>query len=156
MAILEGAVLSTFLNELVRRFSKKLDEVKPKDRQIVIVKQDPNSFFKSELVKVKTDKKKWTTKDKPILQFENILEKESIVKEISIIPDKNFKTKGKLLITVDDSEIFQSKTFDAFEDVAELVIPINKTIQQNSKIRLFMISKDDAEIGLTAFVTFGE
>jgi len=147
-----SAIMSLFTNKIL----DKLDEVKPKDIQIVNVKQDPDSYSISEVAKVKTANQKWTSKDNPILTFENSLEKESIIKEISIIPDNLFKTKGKLIITVDDVPVFRSRTFDSFEDVQQSVIKINKTILQNSKVKIFMISSDGAEIGLTAQVTFGE
>jgi len=147
-----SAIMSLFTNKIL----DKLDEVKPKDIQIVNVKQDPDSYSISEVAKVKTANQKWTSKDKPLLTFENSLEKESTVKEISIIPDNLFKTKGKLIITVDDVPVFRTRTFDSFEDVQQSVIRINKTILQNSKVKIFMISSDGAEIGLTAQVTFGE
>ena len=135
--------------------TSKLDEVKPKDVQVVEVRQNPDTFSYSELDKATTTNTKWTVKDKPILEFENKLFKSSIVKSVSLRPDTVFKTKGKMIVTVDDSEIFVSKGFDAFEDVIDLVIPVNKTIDQDSKIKIFMISSDASAVGMTALVSFG-
>ena len=149
-------ILSKLFGGFTEKIVSKLDEVKPKDVQIVQVRQDPDSFSSSELEKVKTTNKNWTNKDNELLVFENILEKESTVKEISVVPDSVFKTKGKLLITVDDVPVFRSRTFDAFEDLQENVIKVNKTISQDSKVKFFMISSDGTEIGLTAQVTFGD
>lgn len=159
MAVIEGAVLSTFLNQFVNFFGKRADALQAQiDKGItVIVKQDPNTFSSSELEKAKTTSKIFgNLKTNPQLTFENILEKESVVKEITIIPDSIFKTKGKLIITIDDSVVFKSKSFDAFEDILSDTIPINKTISQDSKVKIFMISSDGSEVGLTAQVTFGE
>lgn len=156
MAIIEGVILSTALNQIVLAFTKKLDEIKAKEIQIVQVKQNPDEFSSTELEKIKTTNKKWTTKDRALLVFENTLKKESIVKEITLIPDSVFATKGKIIVTVDDSIIFKSKTFDAFEDLQDTIIPVHKTIKQDSKVKIFMISSDGVEIGMTVQVTFGE
>ena len=151
------ALTSAIFGEGITRIVKKLNEVKPKDVQIVQVKQDPDGFSFTELEKVKTTSKTWNNKDNANLIFENSLEKESIVKEISLTPDTNFKTKGKVIVTVDDATIFRSKTFDAFEDVVDITIKVNKTIQKDSKVKIFIVNSDDVtEVGLTASVRFGE
>lgn len=147
------AILSTVLG----KFGDKLtDALKPKDVQAVKIKQDPDSFSSTEIEKAKTIEQKWTNKDNPILKFENVLEKDSIVKQVSLIPDTAFKTKGKIRITIDDVDVFKSRTFDSFEDVVDTVVPINKTISQDSKVKIFMISSDGTAVGITAQVTFGE
>ena len=145
-------IFSKFSDNIV----EKLDEIKPKDVQIVQVRQDPDSFSCSELDKVTTTNQKWTNKDKALLTFENPLEKETIVKEISLTPDTTFKTKGKLMITIDDVDVFKSKSFDSFEDIVDLVVTIRKTISQGSKVKFFMISSDGSAVGITALVSFGE
>lgn len=133
----------------------KLDEVKPKDVQVVEVRQNPDTFSYSELDKATTTNQKWTTKDFPIIKFENKLFKASIVKSVSLRPDTAFKTKGKMIVTIDDSEIFVSRGFDAFSDVIDITIPANKTIEQDSLIKIFMISSDGAPVGMTVLVLFG-
>ena len=152
--------LTEDLKNIFSRFSdniiEKLDEIKPKDVQIVQVRQDPDSFSNSELDKVTTTNQKWTNKDNALLIFENPLEKETIVREISLSPDTPFKTKGKLMITIDDVDVFKSKSFTSFEDVIDLVIVIRKTILQDSKVKFFMISSDGTAVGMTALVSFGE
>ena len=148
------------LQNIFSRFSdnivKKLDEIKPKEIQVVIVKQNPDTYSITELDKKTTTNEKWTTKDFPIMKFKNVLEKQGIVKEISLRPNTAFKTKGKCIITVDDSEVFISKSFISFEDIIETTIPVNKTIEQDSKVKVFMISSDGTAVGLTAQVTFGD
>ena len=148
--------LQNIFSKFSENIVKKLDEVKPKDVQIVQVRQDPDSFSSSELDKVTTENKKWTNKDNALLTFENTLEKETIVKEISLSPDSVFKTKGKLMITIDDVDVFKSKSFTSFEDVIDLLIVIRKTISQGSKVKFFMISSDGTAVGMTALVSFGE
>lgn len=147
------------LEKLMEKFSipilEKLDLIKPKEVQVVIVKQDPDLFSYSEIDKQTTTNTKFTTKDFPIMEFENKLNTTSIVKSISFRPDTAFKTKGKMIVTIDDSEIFVSKGFDAFSDVIDLVIPVNKTIEQDSKVRIFMISSDGSAVGITALISFG-
>lgn len=145
-------IFTRFSNNIV----EKLDEIKPKEVQIVIVKQNPDTYSITEIDKKTTTNTKWTVKDKPIMQFKNVLEKQGIVKEISLRPDTNFKTKGKAIITVDDSEVFISKSFTSFEDIIDTTIPVNKTIEQDSKVKIFMISSDGTAVGLTAQVTFGD
>lgn len=160
MVLIESALLSSFFSALGDKIVKKLDEVKeqtkPKDIQIVHVKEDPDSYSVTVIDDVTTDIQKWTNKDKPQLQFDNELKKTSIVREISIIPDTNFKTLGKILVTIDDVPVFISKSFTAFEKISETVVTINKTIKQDSKVKFFLISSDGSVVGITAQVTFGE
>ena len=61
-----------------------------------------------------------------------------------------------MIITIDDSEVFQSKGFDAFEDLKQSIVKINKTINQDSKVKVFMISSDGTSVGMTLQVTSGE
>lgn len=145
-------IFGTFSDNIV----KKLDEVKPKDVQVVIVKQNPNTFSSTILEKGTTTNEKWQNKDFPILKIENSLAEASKIEEITLIPNANFKTKGKVIITVDDSEVFQSKGFNAFENVIDTKLKINKTINQDSKVKLFMISSDGSAVAMTMQVQFGE
>jgi len=156
MVIITQAILSAIFGMFSDRIIKKLDEVKPKEVQIVQIKQSPDEYSLTELDKVKTTSQKWTNKDNPLMSFENPLKEETIVKEISLMPDVLFKTKGKLLITIDDVDVFRSKSFDAFENIQDTVVSIHKTITQDSKVKFFMISSDGSEVGMTAQVTFGE
>ena len=148
--------LQNIFSKFSDNITKKLDEIKPKDVQVVMVKQNPDTYSITELDKKTTTNQKWTNKDFPIMEFENVLEKQGIIKEISLTPDANFKTKGKCIITVDDSEVFISKSFTSFEDIIDTTIPINKTIEQDSKVKIFMISSDGTAVGLTAQATFGD
>lgn len=155
--VLTQAILSAVFGEAIEKFIlPKLDELKPKDIQTVKIKEVPDGFSITILDDVDTTSQKWKGKDNADLEFENELAKESILKEISIIPNSNFKTLGKVMITVDDSLVFRNKSFTAFEDVVESVIKINKTIRQDSKVKVFIISSDGSSVGIAVQVTFGE
>jgi len=156
MMVLTQAIISAIFGAFSDKIIKKLDEIKPKEIQIVNVKQDPNSYSLSELDKVTTINQKWTNKDNPIMQFENPLEESTVVKEIDIVPDTNFKTLGKLIITIDDVDVFKSKSFTSFEDISENVIKVNKVIKKDSKVKFFLISSDGTAVGISAQVTFGD
>jgi hypothetical protein len=149
-ALIAGAIMELG-KEIKKRFQEQNDTL-----QSITVKQEPNPYSMTLLEKVKTTNTKPVTKDNPHLEFPNILKKDkSIVKEILIVPDVSFKTKGKVLITIDDSPVLNSK-FGSFEDIPSLIIKINKSIKQDSKVKLFLTSSDGTEIGLTAQVTFSE
>jgi len=156
--VLTEAIISTAFGAIGNKIVDKLEQIKPKDVQTVKFEEKPEEYSITLLDKATTTSSKWTNKDNPNMEFKNELKKKSsTVKQISIIPDTNFKTSGKLLITIDDVVIFKSKSFGAFEDVAESIIQINKTISQESKVKIFMVNNDNAtNIGITAQVTFGE
>ncbi len=157
MMVLIQALTSAIFGEGINRLIKKLDEIKPKDIQIVNVKNNPDEFSRTILDDGTTTNKKWgDLKSNPDLEFENPLEKETIVSEIDIVPDTAFKTKGKCIITVDDIPVFQSKNFSSFTLINENVIKVNKTIQKDSNVKVFMISSDGSAVGLTVQVRFGE
>ncbi len=156
--VIVPAILSTLFGALGEELVKRFDAMKPKDIQVVTVKQDPDEYSNTVLDKVSTTNKKWADSypHKPDLVFENVLEKESIVKEISLMPDIAFSTKGKIMITIDDVDVFKSKSFGAFENIQDTVIKIRKTIQKDSKVKVFMISSDGSAVAMTLQVTFGE
>ena len=149
---------SVLFNEFFEKLQKLFAENKPPEIQKVVVKQDPDEYSNTVLDKVSTTNKKWADSypHKPDLVFENVLEKESIVKEISLMPDIAFSTKGKIMITIDDVDVFKSQSFDAFENIQDTVIKIRKTIQKDSKVKVFMISSDGSAVAMTLQVTFGE
>ena len=154
--ILTQAIASVMLGKFADIITKKMDELKPKDIQTVQIRNKPDGFSITLLDDVSTTSQKWKNKDNADLQFENELSKESILKEISVIPNNSFKTKGKMMITVDDSLVFQTKSFTAFGDGTESNIKINKTIQQDSKVKIFIISADGTSVSASIQVTFGE
>ena len=57
-------------------------------------------------------------------------------------------------ITIDDAPVFEMKNFGDLTDVPQTIIPVNKTINQNSKVKIFLISDDGSIIALTTQVTF--
>ena len=148
-------VLAGLFSKLTDDLTKTIDNNSEKTK-IVTVKQNPDGFNSTELDYAETMQTKFGTRDNPNLEFENILEKESIVKEISMIPDESFTTKGKVIVTIDDSVVFRNKKFDSFRDLGTSVIKINKKISQDSKVKFFIISQDGTLVRLTAQVTFGE
>ena len=82
-----------------------------------------------------------------------------IIDEICVIPDKEFKKKGILVIDLNTSEIFSSKNTGDWEDVAQSIIRIvdGKEILPHKTIDLYFWNGTDAtEIGLTSQITFGE
>ena len=158
MSAVVSAGLSVVFQEFLNKFQKKLDVLKPKDIQIVNVKQDPDSYSITVLDDVSTTSKKFgNLKDNPDIEFKNELEKESIVKEITIIPNTAFKTKGKIIITVNDVPVFKSKSFTAFQNIISSIIKINKTISQDKKVKVFIVNDDDiTSVGVSIQVTFGD
>ena len=148
-------VLAGLFSKLTDDLTKSIDDNSEKTK-IVTVKQNPDGFNSTELDYAETIQTKFGTRDNPNLEFENILEKESIVKEISMIPDESFTTKGKVIVTIDDSVVFRNKKFDSFRDLGTSAIKINKKISQDSKVKFFIISQDGTLVRLTAQVTFGE
>jgi len=156
MMVIVQALTSVAFGLGVDKIIEKLNEMKPKDIQTVRVRRDPDDFSNSILEKQTSTNQKWQTKANPDFIFENVLKKDSIVREISLMPDTVFRTKGKLRITIDDVEVFISKTFDAFENIQDTVVRINKTISQDSNVKIFLLSSDGSAVGMTAQVTFGE
>ncbi|GEM_PF-4549735 len=154
------AILQTIFGKMFDGLNEKLEkvkeEIKPKDVQSVRVVVNPDSFSYTEVDKSTTIKTSWGTKNEADMIFKNNLKKESKVKEISMIPNTAFKTKGKVMITIDDVPVFLSKSFTAFEDAIDSKIKVNKTISQNSKVKFFLISSDGTSVGLTGQVTFSD
>lgn len=155
MVVLQ-ALTSAIFGMGIDKVIKKIDETKPKDIQVVNVKQNPNTYTITEIARVSTTNKKWSTQDHPLLTFENALKKDSIIKSISIIPDEAFRIGGKLLITVDDVPVFRSRTIDSFKDIQASNIEINKSVSQDSEVKVFLTSFDGVLVSVTIQVTFGE
>lgn len=156
--VLTEALLSAVFGEAIQKYLlPKLDELKPKEIQVVNVKPNPEEFSITILDDATTTLQSFgDLKTKPQLTFENPLEIDSFIQEITILPDTAFKTKGKCIVTVDDIPVFKSKKFTSFSLISETVIKVNKTIKKDSKLKVFMISSDGSAVGLAVQVTFGD
>jgi len=155
MSFLVSAALSTLFGALGQKIIDNANENQKKIQTVKVI-QNANEFSNSLLSFAETSSQEWRIGQKPDLEFKNILEKEkTVVKEISMFPDANFKTKGSCIVTIDDSEVFQSQKVGSF-NLNEVVIPINKTINHKSQIKFFIISSDGSIVRLITLVTFGE
>jgi len=123
------------------------------------VKDHPDTFSVSEIGRKSTTNTSRQNDDNPDLEFQNPLDIEAVVREITFIPNSAFKTKGMLVVTINDVTIFSNKVVADFTDVTDGKIPIpeGKTIKRKDKVKVFIWNGTDSNaVILTVQVTFAE
>ncbi len=153
MVAIEIAIAKAF-DLAFEKYKKDKESENPKTQ---LVKFPLVDFSYTELDDETTTQKEFN-KDEPNLVFDNPYKRTCLVKEISIIPDDNFKTKGMIEIYIGDEIFFRNKKFGNFKHISESLTSImgGKKINPNNSITMYLKSSDGAKVGITAQVTFGE
>lgn len=136
---------------------KKLDDIKPKEIQKVVVIPKSENFSFIEVGRASTTSQ--TRPNAPNIEFQNPRDRPSSITEISIVPDVNFRTKGMIEITANDVILYRTKAAGDFTDIGDdtTVFKGGKTIQANQKIKVYLWNGVDANsVAITAKITFGE
>jgi len=155
---MSGTEIQTFISAvnslklMVDTFLKREED----KNKVIQVKQKPLRRI-SIITDVGTSILKSYDQNKPSLVVENV-DGFSKIKEISIAPDDDFKTKGLMIITVDDVKIYELKSLDVFQiiNTQTISIPEGLTLKPNDKIKFLLISSDGAEVKLAVSVTFSD
>ena len=132
-------VVAGLVSRALDKVITKMNDLKPKDVQLVMVQEKPDSYSYTEIDRATGDKQKWDMKN-PDAEFKNVLKQESKVREISVVPDTVFKSKGMFIITVDDIPVVKSKSFTAFTDPDYGKFKINQTIARDKSVKVFLLS----------------
>lgn len=143
------------INQVFEQFKQILQQDKSNIQKVRVV-LNPKSYSYTELGRATTTN--ISKQNDADLEFENPLDKEIVVKTVSIVPDSSFKTKGMMLIKVNGTTIFKNKAVADFTDVSESIVEIleGKTIDAKEKLEVFIWSPDATSVSLTSQVTFGE
>ena len=152
----------TIMNSLVGKIGEKLADLftaNRKETQIVKIAFNPMSFHTSELDDVTTTKKDFPDNLEANLEIKNPVKRDIVVKEITLLPDDNFKKNGIAQIFINNVRSFRSKKVGNFKNVQVLDIKIaeGKLLKRDESIKIFIKNDDDVTpINLTIQVTFGE
>ena len=143
------------INQVFAQFKEILQQDKSNIQKVRVV-LNPKSYSYTELGRATTTNT--VKQDDADLEFQNPLDKEIVVKSVSMIPDSDFKTKGMALIKVNGTTIFKNKAVADFTDLVDTVVEIleGKTIDPKEKLEVFIWSPDGTIVSLTLQVTFGE
>ena len=154
--MIEEVAIAKIADIVFEKYRKMKDE---SENKITTVRFQPEYFTKSIIDDTTTTKTEFDM-NYPDLVFEMpYSNSECFLRELSIIPDENFKTKGKVRIIVNDREIFETVKFGNLKNVLESLsiyrggIPISKHTQH--AVKIFIISEDATPVNLTVSVLFG-
>ncbi len=122
----------------------------------LMVEERPDTFLLTKLDRGTTTATAYPVK--PDISFDNPLDKNLKVMEITILPDSSFKTKGLCKIQIDGNTVFEVDTVADLTDITEYNVPLEhgKTIKRQKKVEVFLKTSDATSSILTVFVTFGE
>ena len=151
-AVIESAMVTKLIDVLTKEVAQRLGKVKD---IIPTFRIAPTKFSFTELDRATTTNQKYDMQN-PDLEFKNPKNTGIALAEYLLIPDASFQTKGLVLITVDDSKIFESRTAGAFTDLVgdEIKISGGKSMKRDEIIKVFIKSSDGTAVSLTVQPTF--
>ena len=143
----------TKIADIVFEKYRKLKEI-PKT-QLVDFQTSDLSYY--ELDDATTTKQEFD-KDNPNLEFKNPYKKTCLVKELLIVPNNSFKTKGMIEVYIDDEIIFKNKKAGNFANIPHSIINYKrgKKIKPNESVKVFLKSNDGVSVGIALQVGFGD
>ena len=142
----EVAATSLFM----RGIDKLIEKVKPKEIQKVQVVQEQVSFVDSKITRINSTNTK--RQETPDFEVKNPRNTDVKIKRISVIPDSAFKTKGRLVVTVNDVKIFSDLAVTDWTDVTIFEIHLDvetQILQHDRSIKFFIWTSDGTAINLT-------
>lgn len=137
-------------NELLQKIYDTLD------KRLQVTHEKPYNRVKVETRLIKSTLEKQEL-DSPSLTIEN-LKNVSLIKEISIIVDSVFTSKGKMVINIDDVEFYTSKDLEVFELGQVQTISLDKglRVKRDTKFDFFVwnaVDSDEVRVGVTLTYT---
>lgn len=157
--MLPEAVTMKLVSEIIDKL-RPLLQMGKKIPQIVTIRADPDLFTFTEMGRATTTSKTYDLESATTtITITNPLDRDTTVKEISLVPNANFKTNGIVAVHVDERKVLNQKAVADWTDLSELIIKFNqgKRIRQKRDLKI-AIKNDDAStsVSLTAVVTFGD
>lgn len=106
--------------------------------QPTVLKPEYLDYSSSTLYQLETSKT--TKQDNPDLTYRNPLARDIAIHEISIIFDSNFSAKGRLIIDVDNTRIFEQIGKANFTRVQDLQLVFRKPriLKSNKEIKFYI------------------
>lgn len=158
MSAFDTAITMKMVNEIINKLTPLLNLGK-KIPQIVRIKPDPDKFSFSQLKRATSTSKTYPDDESPDIEIANPLDRDTSVKEISLVPDAGFKTNGIVRIFIDEVRVFKSDEAANFTDIADNSIKFNegRRIKQKRSVKVFIKNDDGStSISLAVQVTFGD
>ena len=123
----------------------------------VTVRPKPEEWIKSMLKRGSTNETIFNDILNPDIEFENPKKTPVVIKAISLIPDNNFKGKGKIKVIVGSFPVFENESHGDCINTSEILldIPNGLILNRDEKIKIFLESSDDTIISITAQITLG-
>ena len=135
-----------------------LNESRPKEIQVTHVKKVPVKWDLS-ICDTKTVNYNLFDVDKPVITIEAPDKITRTVREISVTGDDFFKDRAKLLIYINDSKVFECKSFDSLRNLSSgvfLKFDDGFVIEPQKKVKIYAFTKDGDEITIETIVRFSE
>ena len=155
-AVVVAGVTKVMNDTVFPRLEKKIDD-NTKEIQKVKVVHDEDDYVYARLKRITSTNQEIQKNADRIVA--NPLKVPVKIKSISVICDSVFKTKGMLVITVNDVEVFRNETVADFTDVTSMNIPLspqNKTLKPDKSVKFFIWNGTDSNaVALTTFVHLG-
>lgn len=138
-------------------FEKQFEKLKMPEIQKVITVDKPAKFSLTEINRASTTAN--ARPSTPNMEFSNPRDSESIIEQISVVPDANFRSEGMVEIQVNDAPVYRTKSVGAFIDTGDdtTVFKRGKLVNNGDTIKVFIWNGVDTDsVALTVKITFGE
>jgi len=92
----------------------------------------------------------------PDAEWRNTRKDMVILKDISIVPNASFKTKGMIQILVNDSVVLDIPKAATLTDISEYVVKLDKVVRQDYSVKILTWTSDGTSSAVTVALRFCE
>ena len=136
---------------------ESLNDTRPKPVEVTFTKKIPVRWDYTVCDKKSSTKSKYEI-EKPDLEIEAPDEFTRSIESISVTGDTVLLENAKMVITVDDAKIFETKSFGSLQyaNGVSIIFDNGYSISQHQKVKFYAFTEDGDEVNFSAIVRFGE
>ena len=147
-------------NKVISEIMSKLGSVIIKGKQIpqlVRIINEPRKFRKTKVDRASSTATVFPDAENPDLEIKNPLDRNTMIKSISLIPDATMKTNGRVKIFVNEVLLLEDTAAADWTDIIDYQLDLEggKEIDAGMSVTAFLLTNAGA-VALTLVVTFGD
>lgn len=152
----DNAITKSLVEEVMSKIAGLIIKGK-KTPQLVRVIHEPRKFRKTKVDRTTTTSSTFPDQESPDIEIKNPLDRTTMIKSISLVPDSTFKTNGRVKIFVDEVLVLEDSAVADWTDLSEFVLDFEggREIKQNRSV-IALIKTSSGTSALTLVVTFGD
>jgi len=147
---------TNILNKITTKLGKVIFEGK-KIPQLVRIINEPRKYRRTFIKRATTTDTEFQDDETPLIEIQNPLDQDTIIKSISLVPDSTFKTNGQIIVKVDNVTVLDDSAVGDWTDISEFVLDFEggRKIKARRFVTAF-VKTSSGTSAITLVVTFGD